>query len=436
MAHIVSNGRIVPPSSKAFPIQGSANYVSGGNQSISLLRADGSAASYETLYKSQPFVYAVINKRMNAIARLPIHSYVLGENDNRERVTNHPLVRLLRRPAPRLTEWQMKAHASRSLDVHGNALYLKIREAGAGSPVAELYPIPWANVTVYSDDSGPIEYQISLSGPTLAVSPEEVWHISLPEGLSPLRPLARTLALEDAATMWQGESLKNGVTPRGAFVTDGRLNDASVPRLREELSRLYSGSENAGRFAILEGGMKFEKIGQSAVDADLMNQRKFSLIEVCAALDTDPSLIGYNDGANFSTRVEARRGLYDSIAARLALIEETFNAQVVEDTPSWDGIFAEFDTRELLRLDPEAQARADLIDQQSSNTSINERRRARNLPPIDDPIADAVLVPVNMMPIGNGVEFPALGSTTAGTPEQGQTTISAASLVTNASKEI
>lgn len=431
MAHIVSNGAVVPAAAKSYPLPVStAKTYTGGSGLVPLLRRDQFAATFEGMYRTQPVLYAAVNKRMNAIARMPLKTYVIGDNDSRERVPNHPLARLLRRPAPRLTEWSLKAHLSRSLDVHGNALALKVREVGPGSPVVELYPVPWQNVIEVSDESGPIEYQIRSGSMTYVVSPEEVLHVKLPDGVSPLEALVRTLALEDAAATWQGEAFRNGATPRGAFVTEQRLTDAAMPRLREELTKLYAGPENGGKFAVLDNGMKFQTVSQSAVDAELMAQRKFSREEVCAALDLDPALFGFDGGATYASRVEARRSLYDSIASRLALIEETFNAQIVADVPAWDGIFAEFDSRELLRLDPEAQARADLIDQQSSTTSLNERRRARNLPPIEDPIADAVMVPVNMTPVGPGVsvDFPALGSTTAGTPEQGQTTVGAAAL--------
>lgn len=431
MTHIVSNGRVVPTSSKAFPYPtGSTNYYGPSAGYLPLLRADGSAATFESMYRNQPWVYAVVNKRVSAVARMPLKCYVVSDDDSRQRVANHPVSRLLRRPAPRLTEWMLKAHLMRSLDVHGDALLLKTREAGPGTPVTELYPIPFNNVTVISDDSGPIEYRIRIGNVDYPVGPEEVVHVALPEGISPLQPLARTLALEDAAQTWQGQSLRNGVTPRGAFTTDQRLADNVIPRLREELEKMYAGPENAGKFGIFDNGLKFQAMGQSAVDAELIEQRKLSREEVCAAYDVPPPLVGIYERATYSNMVEARRALFDSIASRLALIEETLNAQLVADVPAWDGLFIEFDTRELLRLDPEAQARTDLMEQQSSGTSINERRRIRNLPPIDDPIADAVMVPVNMVPIGSGVDssFPALGSSTAGTPEQGQTTPQTAAL--------
>lgn len=431
MAHIVSNGRVVSASSKAFPIQSGVAYYSGPDGGyVPLLRADGSSATFEAMYRAQPWVYAVVNKRVSAAARMPLKTYILGENDSRQRVTSHPLAQLIRRPAPRMTEWALKAHLFRSLDIHGKALLLKTREAGPGTPVSELWPIPWQNVQVISDDSGPIEFRVRIGALDYPVGPEEVVYVELPGGISPLQPLARTLALEDAAQTWQGQSLRNGVTPRGAFITDQRLADNVIPRLREELEKMYAGPENAGKFGIFDNGLKFQQMGQSAVDAELIEQRKLSREEVCGVFDVPPPLVGIYERATYSNMVEARRALYDSIASRLALIEETLNAQLVYDVPAWDGLFLEFDPRELLRLDPEAQARTDLMEQQSSGTTINERRRARNLPPINDPVADAVMVPVNMLPVGEGVDasFPDAGSSTAGTPEQGQTNLQAAAL--------
>ena len=53
----------------------------------------------------------------------------------------------------------------------------------------------------------------------------------------------------------------------------------------------------------------------------------------------------------------------------------------------------------MLKPNAEARMRAYLSSQQSSTTTINERRRAENLPPMDAPYADEVLVPANMLPV-------------------------------------
>lgn len=408
---------------KAWPLQLSTPTSSGPSAGVvELLRGDGATATYDFMYRSQPMVYSTINKLIYGISRLPIRCYGLSTEDgHRERLDTHELAKLLRRPYPRGSSFNWKAHIAYDLHVQGHALVIKWREEGAGAPPTELWPVPWRNVELISDERGPIGFRIGVGAESYYVGPEEVIHWELPKGVSPLAPLRRTLALEDAATTWQGENLRNGVTPRGAFVTDQRLNKDSMPALRAELEKLYAGPENAGRFGVFDQGLKWEAMGQSAVDAELISQRKLSREEVCSALDVPPPLVGILDNASLNNVIELRKALYDAIAAKLVLIEETIQVQLIDPEPAWDGISAEFDTSELLRQDPEARARTFLMEQQSSTSSINERRKVAGQPRIDDPIADTVFMPVNMIPVGVPSPITTEDQGAGGTPEQGQT---------------
>jgi len=412
---VVSDGALRSVGRKAFPLPaGLATNIAGSVGNVALLRGDGIGASYEAIYRTQPYVHAVVNKLVYGTARNRLTVQGLDESGNRVRTPGTTLEALLRNPYPRGSEFDLKAHLALSSALFGHAVCLKYRPAPGAAPT-ELWPVPWRSVATLSDERGVALYSITVSGVTSAVGPEDVLHIALPGG-SPLDALRRTVALEDAAATWQGENLRNGVTPRGAFITESKIADQALPRLRAELEKLHSGPDNAGRIALLDSGLKWNAIGLSAADAELIAQRKFSREEICAAYDVPPPLVGIMDGAGYTNVAEYRRALYDAIAARLSLIEDTLNAQLVAPEPEWSGLSAMFDTKELLRPDPEARARMHMLTQQASTTSINERRADEGLPRIDDPLADTVFMPVNMLPVG--VPMPG-SSSTGGTPAQG-----------------
>jgi len=419
---IQSGGGIRAVGQKAYPLPVSSpspGIMRGVTDStIALLRGDAARITYRRVMETQPLVHTVVVKRAKAIARNPLKAYVIDGDGARREDRGADLSRLMRRPFTRGTPFKLKAHIGVEAGVYGEALLVKERP-GPGRPPVGLWPVPMHLVDVIEDESGPIAYRVRVGGVQVVLPPEEVVHFELPGG-SPLRPLARTLALEDAAAEWQGQSFQNGMTKRGAFVTEQRITDAAFPRLRAELEQLYTGVENAGKIALLEQGLKFQEIGTSAVDADLLGQRKLSREEVCAAYDLNPALLGFTQ-ANYGATVEHRRALFDSIATDLVMIEETLQVQLVDPEPSWDGLFVEFDTNEMLRPDPEQRARTHLMNQQSGVNSINERRRVENLPPIPSPWADAVLIPVNMLPVGEGVPDPVTAATgdPGGTPAQG-----------------
>lgn len=418
MTVIVSGGRA--REIKAYPGPLSFPTVAGPTAGfVPLLRGDGLAATYEAVYRTQPIVFAVVNKLVYGIARNRLIVEGIDDTGQSVRFPGTSLERLMKSPFPRGSEFSMTSHLGWSAMVHGHALLLKYRPAPGAAPT-ELWPVPWRNVQTISDERGVSLYAVTIGTETSAIGPEDVIHIGLPGG-PPMEPLRRTVALEDAAATWQGESLRNGVTPRGAFTSDARLNDAVIPRLRDELTKLYAGPENGGRVAILEGGLKWQQIGLSAADAQLIDQRRFSREEVAAAYDVPLTLLGLSgSGQGFSSYTnvaEFRRALYDAIASRLVLFEDTLNAQLVAAEPEWDGLRVRFDTTELLRPDPEARARMHMLTQQASTTTINERRAIEGLPRIEDPTADTVFMPVNMMPVGQSPIDAATDP--AGTPAQG-----------------
>lgn len=422
MTIVVSNGQARAIQRKSWPLPVSWTTTTGPSPGmIQLLTGDGASATYEQIYRANPFVYAIVQKIVYAIARNPLKTFeFLSDGESRQRVRAHPLAQLVKRPYDRGDEFSLKAFIARELHVHGNAFLLKSRPA-PGAPPNELWPVTWPTVRVESDERGPIGYSVQISGTLHAVGPEDVIHIQLPGGHSPLKALAGTLSLEEAASTFQRESLANGVSGgRVVFKTDQAINDQAAARLRVELSRLYAGAENAGNFAILGNGLSADSLTISAADLALIEQRKLSREEIAAAYDLPLQLIGVGERATYGNVTEYRRALYDAVAIKLQLIESALASQLVDAEAAWDGVFLEFDTGDLLRPDPEARARTHMMNQQSSTYTVNERRRLENLPPIDDPACDTVLLPANMIPAGQAaLESSPNDETPAGTPAQG-----------------
>jgi hypothetical protein len=144
--------------------------------------------------------------------------------------------------------------------------------------------------------------------------------------------------------------------------------------------------------------------------------------------------VGILDRATFSNVTELHKALYtDALGPRLTLIEEAFQTWLVDAEPSWDGLFVEFNTNEVLKADPAQRFQTHLVAQQAGVTTINERRRAENLPAIDDPLADAVMVPLNMLPVGKDVDTDAF---TGGDADAGDSQgVGATDNLTGASRE-
>src|SRR5207237_1164089 len=76
---------------------------------------------------------------------LPLKVYKRGENNERERVLDHPLADLLSRPAHRCGPVHLKQWLILPLLVHGNSLVVKFRPEPGAAPSA-LLPLDWPSI--------------------------------------------------------------------------------------------------------------------------------------------------------------------------------------------------------------------------------------------------------------------------------------------------
>jgi hypothetical protein len=102
-------------------------------------------ASYGAVYKSQPWIAALVNKIAYGTARLPLKVYNREADGSRTEARDTPFAKLLRNPNPRHDPfffwlWTVSTH-----EVYGEALWVKIRPRPGAAPT-QLWPLHPANV--------------------------------------------------------------------------------------------------------------------------------------------------------------------------------------------------------------------------------------------------------------------------------------------------
>ncbi len=120
---------------------------------------------------------------------------------------------------------------------------------------------------------------------------------------------------------------------------------------------------------------------------------------MAAAYNIPPPLIGILERAIFSNVVELRTHFIRDVLGPWAVrFERAIDAQLLPLSPAWDNLFVSFDLDEQLR--PDMQAMADAFQKMRHVRTPNEMRDMVNLPPIDDPRADALWLPMNEQEVG------------------------------------
>ena len=132
-----------------------------------------SPTSYREAEASIPSVIACADLIVNSITNMPVR-LVRYEGTRAENVDDHPILKMLREPAPHLNGFaDLLAVCYRSLIAYGNAAIV-IDDA-----TQRLVPIPWTHCSISSIGSDKMRYSISMpyTGKTRLYTAGQVIHL-------------------------------------------------------------------------------------------------------------------------------------------------------------------------------------------------------------------------------------------------------------------
>lgn len=271
--------------------------------------------------------------------------------------------------------------------VHGNAYILKERDANRNA--IALYVLDPSRVTPLVSDEGAVFYRLKqdrLAGvddTEINVPASEIIHDRFNTLFHPLVGLSPIYACGLAAA--QGLRIQNnsatffanGSAPGGVLTAPGTIDDATAQRLKEHWDSSFTG-ENYGKVAVLGDGLTFQPMAVKAVDAQLVEQLKWSAETVCSVFGVPAYKIGVGAAPSYNN-VEAMDAQY--YAQCLQIHIESIEIAMDEglDLPSPLGTY--FDLDDLLRMDTATMVEAEAKAVGAGVKSPNESRRRMGLKP-------------------------------------------------------
>lgn len=378
-----------------------AKILAGGNETSS-----GVAVNSETAM-TVATVYACIAVLSESVAQLPCHLYVGAGTEERERATKHRLYGLLHdAPNEWTTAFEFWEQAVCHVGLSGNFYALKGMVGAPGrQELAELFPLLPGNVTVKQAATGAPYYVVAgPNGEERAVLPAEMFHIRYRRlkgwaGLSPISYNRETIGLQIAGTQAQARSYKSGSRISGLLKHPKGISDTALKRLRESWEAMYAGGANAGKTAILEDGMDFERLQMSNTDMQYIEQRQLTSTDICAIYRVPPHMVANLERATHSNiEHSAIEFVVQTLGPWLRRIEAAIRRDLL--TPAErQTMYAEFLVDALLRGDSAARGELYKSLHGVGALSANEIRKRENLPPIG-PDGDVRYVPGNLMRLG------------------------------------
>ncbi|MFL6853193.1 MAG: phage portal protein [Sphingomicrobium sp.] len=215
--------------------------------------------------------------------------------------------------------------AAAALLLHGNA-YVRLAVDGHDRP-AELHLMRPEKITIVCGPDGwPSAYLYRAGGEATRVPKEDalgrqtVAHLKALNpsddhyGLGCLDAAIGAASVHNRASRWNKALLDNAARPSGALIYDpsdgSSLSGEQFDRLRTELEEQFSGSANAGRPLLLDGGLKWQSLGLSPADMDFVAVKEGAARDIALAFGVPPVLVGLPGDATYANAREAGRALY------------------------------------------------------------------------------------------------------------------------------
>ena len=352
-------------------------------------------------------VWACVKILSEDPASLPLFLYRRLSNGGKERAVNHNYYSLLHdSPNPEMCAFAFRETFMTHVLLWGNAYAEK--EFGRGSlgrdRVVALWPIIPTRVTPKRNERKQVEYHVNMAGmgvPSVILPKEKILHMPGLSfnglvGLSPIAAARETigagLALEEFGQLYFGQ----GVHPSAVVTHPGHLEDKK--ELREALNETYGGLGKSHRLMLLEEGMSIAKLGIPNDEAQFIETRKLTNIDIGTRIyRVPPYMYGEMDKTAFAN-VEQQAIDYVSKTLRpwLVRLEQSFTFSILNAEERGEYFFEHL-VDGLLRGDIKSRYEAYAIGRNNGWLNGDEIRERENMNPMENDQGKIYLIPLNMI---------------------------------------
>ena len=370
-------------------------YSDSVNEAFGLLPSSSGATVTPVSAMRVAAVFACVQKIAGAIATLPLNIYKTT-GDVKERLPRDELwYKLNESPTVGYTAASHWETVSANQLLRGDSFTL-IKRA-LNNSVTELIPLPWSCVFPQIQPDGSLRYFVTYPdrSMTLWVSSYDMLHFpgfgfDGTKSMSVIASAAKS-AVGNAMAMdeYSGKFFANGAHPSIILKAAGRMTADQQTQLQNAFRAKYSGMENAHRVPlVLTEGLDAKEISLSAEDAQLLEARKFQVIDIARAFGVPPHMIGETSAStSWGSGIEAmsRAFVTYTLQPHLVRIEQELNRKLFQRNPNK---MIQFDRDALIEGDSKAQAEYNRAALGGPGTgqgwmTVNEIRKSKGLPAIE-----------------------------------------------------
>lgn len=346
-------------------------------------------------------VFACVRLISGAVASAPLKIYKRNQDGQAEQVTQHPYKRMLgSTPNDHLTAATFWKTMAANKVLNGNA-YASIVRRPSGRPIGVVPLRPGRCVPYQAWELGldkkmgkhpeRLFYGVTWdNGKYSVIDQDDMIHVpnigwNGKEGMSTISAGSQSMGLALSAEESAAKLFKNGLIAKLALKYDGRMDEEQQNLLREHINENHTGSGNHHKPLILTQGGDVKTLSMNADDAQLIESRQFSVIDIARFFGVPPVMIGETEKtSSWGSGVEqmARWFVMFTLNDHLTDIEQEIERKLFSNSE----YFCKFDESELTRGDTKTRAEYNKAalggTQAPAWMTQNEVRKTENLPPV------------------------------------------------------
>lgn len=272
--------------------------------------------------------------------------------------------------------------------IHGNAYILKVRDNR--NVVVAMYVLDPRRVEALVAPGAAVFYRVQADNlstleESVTVPASEIIHDVMNPifhplvGYSPISACGLSAAQGIEIQKMSAKFFQNGARPGGVLSAPGSISQATADRLKTEWDSKFGG-ENVGKVAVLGDGLKYEHLAVNPVDAQLIEQLKYSAEMVCTAFHVPPYKVGVGPTPTYQNAAILNQIYYSDCLQKLI---EDLESALDEGLGLGDRIGVEFNLDDLIRTDALTQMQILKEGVGAKIVMPNEARKKLNLSPTE-----------------------------------------------------
>lgn len=346
-------------------------------------------------------VYRCVNLLSDTLAALPCEVMRLDNEGFRTKDNTHPAADLLGlEPGCDMTAFTFFRCMVSSMLLQGNAYaYIDRDMSGHIRELVFLHPSK-VSVTWVVDAAGIRRKRYRVTGFADLVPPSDMLHVlnfsyDGVTGVSTLEHARQTLAISTQSEEHASGFFASGGQMSGVLNVEGVLNKQQ----RAQIYETWKERTDAGGVVVLQSNMKYQPISISPRDSQLLESRRFNVLEVCRFFGVSPIKNYELENTSYNT-IEATQieFLTDTLQPLIRRFEDELNRKIFTTTERADHE-VRFDTAALLRTNKQAQGEYLRNMFYCGAYTTNEIRRENGMARIEG--GDVPMVQVNMTGLAN-----------------------------------